>query len=141
MMKHVVSLEKDYAELPPIGCYPMQLKQVFMNLLVNAIQAIEEAVGESGELGTIALSTRIEDEQVVVSIRDSGVGIAQEHLERIFDPFFTTKRVGAGTGLGLSTSFGIVQGHGGTLSVESVPGQGTTFQLRLPLDAEAPAAS
>jgi signal transduction histidine kinase len=141
MMKHVVSLEKDYAELPPIGCYPMQLKQVFMNLLVNAFQAIEEAVGESGELGTIALSTRIEDEQVVVSIRDSGVGIAQEHLERIFDPFFTTKRVGAGTGLGLSTSFGIVQGHGGTLSVESVPGQGTTFQLRLPLDAEAPAAS
>jgi len=141
MMKHVVTLEKDYAELPPIGCYPMQLKQVFMNLLVNAFQAIEEVVGESGELGTIALSTRIEGERVVVAIRDTGVGIPAEHLERIFDPFFTTKRVGAGTGLGLSTSFGIVQGHGGTLSVESEPGKGTTFRLSLPLDAEPPAAS
>jgi two-component system NtrC family sensor kinase len=136
MMKHVVVLERDYAELPPVGCYPMQLKQVFMNLLVNAFQAIEESVGESGELGTIALATAIEGDQVVVSIRDTGVGIPPEHLERIFDPFFTTKRVGAGTGLGLSTSFGIVQGHGGTLTVESRPGGGTTFRLRLPIDPD-----
>ena len=137
MMKHMVTLEKDYAELPPVGCYPMQLKQVFMNLLVNAFQAIEETVGESGELGTIALATAVEGDQVVVSIRDTGVGIPNEHLERIFDPFFTTKRVGAGTGLGLSTSFGIVQSHGGTFSVRSTPGEGTTFQLRLPIDPEA----
>jgi PAS domain S-box-containing protein len=142
MMKHVVTLERDYAELPPVACYPMQLKQVFMNLLVNAFQAIEERVGQSGELGTIALASRVDGEHVVVSVRDDGVGIAPEHRARIFDPFFTTKRVGAGTGLGLSTSFGIVQAHGGTLTVESELGQGTTFRLRLPIDpgGEAPAA-
>ena len=136
MMKHVVVLEKDYADLPPVPGYPMQLKQVFMNLLVNAFQAIEEAVGTSGETGTISLSTERIDDEVVVSIRDTGVGIAPEHLDRIFDPFFTTKNVGTGTGLGLSTSFGIVQRHGGTLSVESRVGRGTVFRLRLPLGLE-----
>ena len=135
MMKHVVVLERDYAELPPVACFPMQLKQVFMNLLVNAFQAIEESVGESGALGTISLATAIDAEQVVVTIRDTGAGIAPEHLERIFDPFFTTKRVGAGTGLGLSTSFGIVKAHGGTLTVESRPNEGSCFHLRLPLEA------
>jgi signal transduction histidine kinase len=136
MMKHLVTLERDYAELPPVACYPMQLKQVFMNLLVNAFQAIEEAVGQSGELGTVSLATAVDGDHVVVAIRDTGVGIAPEHRERIFDPFFTTKRVGAGTGLGLSTSFGIVQAHGGTLAVESALGEGTSFRLRLPIDPE-----
>jgi signal transduction histidine kinase len=110
----------------------MQLTQVFMNLLVNAFQAIEERVGESGEVGTIALSTERRDEGVLVVVRDTGVGIAPAHLDRIFDPFFTTKSVGAGTGLGLSTSFNIVQRHGGTLTVESTRGEGSRFQLFLP---------
>jgi signal transduction histidine kinase len=134
MMKHVVVLEKDYAELPPVPCFAMQLKQVFMNLLVNAFQAIEEAVGASGRTGTIALTTAAVDGHVLVSIDDDGVGIPAEHLDRIFDPFFTTKKVGAGTGLGLSTSFAIVQRHGGTLTVESEVGRGSRFQLRLPVD-------
>jgi PAS domain S-box-containing protein len=136
MMKHLVELEKHYADLPAVPCYPMQLKQVFMNLLVNAFQAIEEAVGDSGSTGTIALRTEAEGDDVVVSIGDTGAGIAPEHLDRIFDPFFTTKKVGAGTGLGLSTSFGIVQRHEGTLSVESRPGKGTVFRLRLPVGSD-----
>jgi signal transduction histidine kinase len=136
MMKHVVVLEKRYADLPVVPCFPMQLKQVFMNLLVNAYQAIEEAVGQSGENGTIALETARCEGGVRVSVRDSGVGIPAEHRERIFDPFFTTKKVGAGTGLGLSTSFGIVQRHGGSLSVESEPGRGSTFHLVLPVEVE-----
>ncbi|MGH0028819.1 MAG: ATP-binding protein, partial [Myxococcota bacterium] len=134
MMKHVVVLEKDYAELPPVPCFAMQLKQVFMNLLVNAFQAIEEQVGTSGETGTISLASRVEGDDVVMTIADTGVGIAPENLDRIFDPFFTTKKVGDGTGLGLSTSFGIVQRHGGTLSVESEPGRGSRFRLTLPID-------
>jgi PAS domain S-box-containing protein len=133
MMKHLVVLEKNYADLPEVPCYPMQLKQVFMNLLVNAFQAIEASVGDSGEVGTIALSTQRRDKGVLVAVRDTGVGIAPEHLDRIFDPFFTTKSVGAGTGLGLSTSFNIVQRHGGTLTVESTPNVGSTFYLFLPL--------
>jgi two-component system NtrC family sensor kinase len=113
-----VVLERNYAELPAVPCFPMQLKQVFMNLLVNAYQAIEEAVGQSGETGTITLTTARCPDGVRVSVGDSGVGIPAEHRSRIFDPFFTTKKVGSGTGLGLSTSFGIVQRHGGSLSVE-----------------------
>jgi len=133
MMKHLVVLEKNYADLPEVPCYPMQLKQVFMNLLVNAFQAIEERVGESGEVGTISLSTERRGEGVMVVVRDTGVGIAPEHLDRIFDPFFTTKSVGAGTGLGLSTSFNIVQRHGGALTVESRRGEGAAFCVFLPL--------
>jgi signal transduction histidine kinase len=139
MMKHLVKLSKDYAELPSVPCYPMQLKQVFMNLLVNAYQAIEEAAAEDarpGWIGTVTLTTEATEEGVVVQIADTGAGIAAEHLDRIFDPFFTTKKVGAGTGLGLSTSFNIVRRHGGTLRVESRRGVGTTFRLQLPLLSE-----
>jgi len=132
MMKHRVVLEKDYATLPSIYCNSMQLKQVFMNLLVNAFQAIEAKVAESGELGCIRLSTQSRDEGVCISVSDTGIGIARDNLDRIFDPFFTTKKVGAGTGLGLSTSFSIVRRHGGSLRVESREGDGAIFHLVLP---------
>jgi signal transduction histidine kinase len=111
----------------------MQLKQVFMNLLVNAYQAIEERVGDSGEMGEIRLTTAPDRAGVRVSIRDTGIGIDAEHVDRIFDPFYTTKAVGAGTGLGLATSYSIVRRHGGTMSVVSEPGRGTTFDLWLPV--------
>jgi signal transduction histidine kinase len=133
MMKHVVVLEREYADLPEVPCYPMQLKQVFMNLLVNAYQAIAERVGESGELGTIRLRTEAVDGAVVVTVADDGTGISEEDRQRIFDPFFTTKKVGVGMGLGLSTSFQIVERHGGTLVVTSARGVGTTMRLSLPL--------
>jgi signal transduction histidine kinase len=123
----------DSTDLPEVPCYPMQLKQVFMNLLVNAYQAIAERVGESGELGTIRLRTEAVDGAVVVTVADDGTGISEEDRQRIFDPFFTTKKVGVGMGLGLSTSFQIVERHGGTLVVTSARGVGTTMRLSLPL--------
>jgi PAS domain S-box-containing protein len=139
MMKHVVVLSKRYGDLPPVPCYPMQLKQVFMNLLVNAYQAIEDAVTARAHptgIGTVTLTTAQHDGGVTIDISDTGTGIAPDHLDRIFDPFFTTKKVGAGTGLGLSTSFNIIRRHGGTMRVESVLGRGTTFRIHLPLLAE-----
>ncbi|MDH3687719.1 MAG: ATP-binding protein, partial [Myxococcales bacterium] len=137
MMKHVASVEKELGELPPVLGYPMQLQQVFMNLLVNACQAIEESAEAGADPGTIHLATLAREDGVVVTVRDTGVGIPAEHLDRIFDPFFTTKKVGAGTGLGLSTSFNIVRRHGGTMRVESEPGVGTRFELKLPLLTES----
>jgi two-component system NtrC family sensor kinase len=133
MMKQIVVLEKDYEELDTIACYPMQIKQVFMNLLVNAYQSIEARVGESGETGKLWLRTRQHDDGVAIEVTDTGIGIPASHIDRIFDPFFTTKKVGLGTGLGLSTSFGIVKRHGGSLTVDSKEGEGTTFRVFLPV--------
>ncbi len=132
MMKHLVVLEKEYGNLPKVGCYPMQLQQVFMNLLVNAYQAIEARIGGSGETGTIWLRTEPRAGGVAIIVKDTGIGIAPENLDRIFDPFFTTKKVGMGTGLGLSTCFNIVERHGGSLVAESEPGVQTTFTVWLP---------
>jgi PAS domain S-box-containing protein len=132
MMKHLVVLDRQYQELPEVWCFPMQLKQVFMNLLVNAFQSIEERLGEGPETGNVWLKTEERDGCVVVSVTDTGAGIAPENLDRIFDPFFTTKQVGAGTGLGLSTCFNIVERHDGTIRVASTPGKQTTFVVTLP---------
>ncbi|MFO0687657.1 MAG: ATP-binding protein [Myxococcota bacterium] len=135
-----VVIEKDYGSIPEIEGYPMQLKQVFMNLLVNAHQAIEEArasAGEAGESvasrGLVRLVTRREGGEVVVRIEDDGVGIPPGDLDRIFEPYFTTKPVGTGTGLGLATCFQIVERHGGRIRAESTPGRGSAFELRLPI--------
>ncbi len=131
MMKHTAVIEKNYGALPEIDAYPMQLKQVFMNLLVNAYQAIE--AGERRVPGLIRLETRLLGEEIIVGISDTGIGIPPHLRARIFEPFFTTKPVGAGTGLGLSTSFTIVERHGGRIQVESEPGVGTRFEIRLPI--------
>ena len=135
MMKHLVVLEKEFHQLPSVPCFPMQLKQVFMNLLVNAFQSIEEKIGGSSETGRIQLRTEVRGEFVVVSVSDSGAGIAPENLARIFDPFFTTKKVGVGTGLGLSTCYSIVRRHGGTITVESQLGRGSSFEVLLRIEA------
>ena len=137
MMKHSVSLEKDYGEFPELLCYPMELKQVFMNLLVNAYQAIEEKIAGGEGTGLIRIETRRRDAGIEVSIRDTGIGIGDAHIQRIFDPFYTTKKVGEGMGLGLSTSYGIVKRHGGEMHVESPPGEGAAFTLWLPFEAPA----
>ena len=126
-LKYKVTIEKDYADgLPPVMCSPGQISQVFMNLMVNAGHAIEEH-------GTIRLHTRLEGEQLIATVSDTGCGIAQENLETIFQPFFTTKEAGKGTGLGLSLSYGIVEQHGGEMKVSSEQGKGTTFTVVLPL--------
>jgi len=141
MMKHSVELQKDYGELPLVTCYPRQMQQVFMNLLVNAAQAIETVRrddGRSGTRGRIRLHTRVEGDDVVVSVSDTGPGIPPEHLDRIFEPFFTTKEVGEGTGLGLSTSYDIARRHGGSLVARSSAGRGAVFEIRLPIQGADP---
>jgi signal transduction histidine kinase len=106
---------------------------VFFNLILNARDAMPSG-------GWLTLATSCRDDTVVVEVKDTGHGIRREHIRRIYDPFFTTKGIGAGTGLGLSVSYGIVQEHGGAIFVESAPGQGTTFQVTLPALVEAAAA-
>lgn len=125
-IKYKAEVHRDYAELPPIECIPSQLNQVFLNLLINASQAITDH-------GAITVSTRLTGDQICIGIADTGVGIAPEHLERIFDPFFTTKAVGKGTGLGLALSYGIVKKHQGRISVSSTVGVGTEFRIHLPV--------
>jgi signal transduction histidine kinase len=116
----------------------MQLKQVFMNLLMNAYQAIAERVGQSGETGEIRLSTRRREDGILIEVSDTGVGIPPENLGRIFDPFFTTKEVGRGTGLGLSFVHNVVvKVHGGSVSFQTECGRGTTFCVRLPLQRDS----
>lgn len=125
-LKYKAEVVKVYATLPEIDCVPSQLNQVFMNLLVNAGQAIEGH-------GIITIRTGQEREEVWVEVSDTGKGIAPENMGRVFDPFFTTKPVGKGTGLGLSLSYNIIKKHRGRIEVNSEPGKGTTFRVWLPI--------
>lgn len=131
-LKYKCEVKKEYGELPLVNCLPQQLNQVFMNLLVNAAQAIEER-------GVITLRSGHCDGEVWIEVQDTGKGIDQDGLNKIFDPFFTTKPVGKGTGLGLSVSFSIIEKHHGRIEVESAVGKGTTFRVWLPV--EQPAAA
>lgn len=123
-----IRLVRDYGELPQVNCYAAQLNQVWINLLVNAAQAIGDDDGE------VRIKTRCEGENVIISISDTGCGIDSERLKNIFDPFFTTKPVGEGTGLGLSISHGVIARHGGAIVVESEPARGTTFTITIPIN-------
>jgi signal transduction histidine kinase len=135
-VKYKCNVIKHYdAELPQLLCYPGQLNQVFLNLLVNAAQAIEQR-------GDITITTRTdrvnELPHILIDIADTGSGIPPKLLTKIFDPFFTTKPVSSGSGLGLAISYGIVHKHQGTLTVQSTVGEGTTFTIALPLNALTP---
>jgi two-component system NtrC family sensor kinase len=125
-IKYKARVEKHYGDIPPITCLASQLNQVFMNLLVNAAQAL------TGD-GVITMRTGGSDGWVWVEVGDNGSGIPPEVMKRIFEPFFTTKPVGSGTGLGLSLSYGIVSRHGGRIDVASEPGVGTRFTVHLPV--------
>jgi PAS domain S-box-containing protein len=125
-LKNRIRLVKEYGDIPPIHCHPNKINQVFMNLLVNAAQAI------NGE-GVITIRTFREGDIVNVQFSDTGAGIRPDNLSRIFDPGFTTKGVGVGTGLGLSIVFQIIHDHGGSIDVDSEVGKGSTFTLRLPI--------
>ncbi len=125
-LKYKSTLKKDYGKLPRTKCYPQQINQVFINLLINAVNSIEEQ-------GTITIKTWNKDRSIWMIISDTGCGIPQERLSKIFEPFFTTKDVGKGTGLGLSITYEIVQRHKGDITVESEVGKGTTFTIRIPV--------
>jgi two-component system, NtrC family, sensor kinase len=124
-LKYKCEVKRDFGPLPLVSCHPTQISQVFTNLLVNAAQAIETR-------GEIRIRTRQEGSEVVVEIADTGKGMSQETLTRLFTPFFTTKPRGQGTGLGLSVSYGIIARHQGRIDVQSEPGKGSTFTIRLP---------
>ena len=129
-----VAIERDYGELPLVPCSPQQLKQVFLNLIINAIHAVDGS-------GRVRITTRAAADEVRLWIDDEGCGIPEDVAERIFDPFFTTKQVGQGTGLGLSISHEIIRGHGGEIAVEPKTGPGATFVLRLPLHGDGDPAA
>ncbi|WP_406698509.1 response regulator [Singulisphaera sp. Ch08] len=130
--KKSVRVETQFQELPLVACHAGKINQVFLNILLNAVQASERE-------GLIDVRTRPDGAAaVIVEIEDHGSGIRPEHLPRIFEPFFTTKQIGAGAGLGLPMSYGVVRDQGGTIEVESVVGCGSLFRIRFPLQPREP---
>jgi len=126
-LKNKVKLIKNFADLPEIVCYPAKLNQVFLNLLINSNQAIDNE-------GKISINTSMENGNICITIIDNGEGIPESSLDKIFDPGYTTKGVGVGMGLGLSISYKIIQEHEGDISVESEEGKGSIFKITLPTD-------
>ena len=122
-----IVIEKEYSALPEIHCFPSRLNQVFMNLFTNAIQAINDN-------GIIKIKTSRKDDNVVIEISDNGQGIEKNHIDKIFDPGFTTKSRGVGTGLGLAIVYQIIEKHKGKINVSSKKGEGTSFEILLPLN-------
>lgn len=125
-IKDRIEIVRKYEQIPLVACYAQQLNQVFLNILINAVQAIEDK-------GKIIISTGCRNEKVYISIEDTGQGIPRENISKIFDPGFTTKGVGVGTGLGLSISYKIIEKHRGKIMVESNIGKGTKFIIELPM--------
>ena len=115
-------------ELPPVHCDPAQIEQVVLAMVINAIDAMPQG-------GNLWITTQPQDAQIVLTVRDDGIGIPEEHLAHIFEPFYTTKESG-GSGLGLAISQNIVERHGGSIEVDSVVGRGTTFRVLLPVDSQ-----
>jgi len=131
-LKYVADVETELGPIPEVICHLNELNQVFLNLLVNAAHAITDR--NESERGRIVVTTRLEEDVVIVSISDTGTGIPEAIRSRIYDPFFTTKEVGRGSGQGLSIARNIVvDKHGGRLTFETELGQGTTFFVHLPV--------
>ncbi len=121
-----IEVVREYADLPDVECYPSQVNQVFLNLLLNACQAIPGS-------GTITIRSRLDGDRVAVDISDTGSGMPPDLLDRIFEPGFTTKKEGSGMGLGLSICRRIIESQGGSIAVQSTPGVGSTFTVMLPV--------
>jgi len=141
--KYTANLQTDLApDMPLVPCLPGEINQVLLNLIVNAAHAIEETNGpDNAEKGAITIRTSWHDECAEIRISDTGAGIPPDVQSKVFNPFFTTKEVGKGTGQGLAISYTVVvEKHKGTISFKTEPGKGTTFIIRLPLDAGVPAA-
>jgi signal transduction histidine kinase len=128
-LKYHCKIEKELANIPQIECMGGQINQVLMNLFINAAHAME------GTNGVLGIQTLTQSDTIQIRVSDNGKGIEDEHLSHIFEPFFTTKPVGQGTGLGMSICYDIIKKHHGTINVESVLGEGTTFTITLPIDA------
>ena len=129
-VKHRVNLELELTPLPLVRCNLNELNQVFTNLIINAVHAMKEATRPE-----LRISSHVEEGWAVLRVEDNGCGMADDVVKEIFTPFYTTKPVGEGTGLGLSITWGIIQDHDGEISVDSEPGKGTRFTIRLPVEA------
>ncbi len=127
-LKYKATVKRKYGKIPLTKCYPGQLSQVFMNIFINASQAIDKS-------GDITINSWQNEDSIFASISDTGCGIPKKNLSRIFDPFFTTKDVGMGTGLGMSISYEIIKKHNGEITAQSEVGKGTTFTVKLPIVA------
>jgi signal transduction histidine kinase len=131
--KYLAKIHTEFADLPPVICNIGELNQIFLNLIVNAAHAIQDA-GRDMNTGEIQISTAVSGDAAVIRISDNGCGIPPENLSKVYDPFFTTKEVGRGTGQGLTITHSIlVEKHGGDIGVQSEVGVGTEFVLRLPI--------
>ena len=128
-IKHNIEIVRNYGEIPSISCYPGRLNQVFLNILINAKQAIRDK-------GKISISTHQDNGKIFIEFADTGLGISKEKLSKVFDPGFTTKGVGVGTGLGLSICYQIIQDHHGEIRVDSEVDIGTTFTIILPINLD-----
>ncbi|MEA1922094.1 MAG: ATP-binding protein [Pseudomonadota bacterium] len=133
-VKHKADVVKEYGKLPQVKCFPQKIGQVFMNILINAVQAIIKWGSITITTKPLVVGRRRVDNLVEIKITDTGCGIDKDAIKKIFDPFFTTKKVGCGTGLGMSISHDIIKVHGGTIKVESEVGVGTTFTVQLPVE-------
>jgi two-component system NtrC family sensor kinase len=133
-LMNVASEQRLASDLPLVPCDASQIQQVVLNLVINGAEA-----AQAREKGQVSVVTRLNREkaEVVIEVNDNGEGVPVEHLDRIFDPFFSTKEEGKGVGLGLAVVYGIVESHGGRIDVRSVVGQGTTFEVALPLVARS----
>jgi hypothetical protein len=132
LLHNIIKVEKHYANLPLIECYPGKLNQVFLNMISNAVYAINKKWGNA-EGGLVTITTESDMENVFIKIKDNGIGMDENTKKRLFEPFFTTKDVGEGTGLGLSISYNTIIKHNGQIIVNSEVGKGTEFILILPL--------
>ena len=136
--KYVADLDTSFGELPPVTCIAGSISQVVLNLVVNAAHAVGDTAKTSGGKGRISVSTHVEGGHAIITVHDNGSGIADAVRPHIFEPFYTTKAVGKGTGQGLALAWAIVSGdHAGAIDVESAPGQGATFRVRLPISGRA----
>ena len=132
--KYQAELELQLDESLPLACCAEgEINQVILNMIVNASHAIEAARGKDGAMGKLTIGTRVVEDEVLITIADTGCGMPPEVQERIFDPFYTTKGVGKGTGQGLALANNVIRAHDGSIDVDSVPGAGTTFTIHLPL--------
>lgn len=138
LLNNKIEIVRHYNDLPLIECYPGKLNQVFLNIISNAIHAVQKQFREHTG-GLITISTHSDDKYVFIGIKDNGIGMDEKTKSKVFEPFFTTKDVGEGTGLGMSIAYNTIKKHNGLISVHSAPGQGTEFTIRLPIIFEVQA--
>ncbi|NEQ36388.1 MAG: HAMP domain-containing histidine kinase [Okeania sp. SIO3I5] len=133
-----IQVVKNYSDLPLIECYPGQLNQVFMNILANAIDALESSKRENQPRQITIHTSRVDDQWVKIAIADNGCGISPSIQNQVFNPFFTTKPVGKGTGMGMAISYQVItEKHGGKLTFSSTVGTGTEFTIQIPIQQQA----